>query len=128
KEQVEKASEQMMKGYDELAAIAKGNVDALVQSGTVVFKGAEDMSREVAAYARSSFDKSVAAGKAMLSAKSIQEVVELQNSFAKTSFDAFVNEATKLQEMSVKVANEAFAPINARMTATVEKFSKPMAA
>jgi len=128
KEQVEKASAQLLKSYEEYTAFSKANVDALLKSGTIAAKGAEDINKELVAFAQASFDKSVAAGRALLSAKSINEVVELQNSYAKQSFDSLVAEATKLQELSVKVANEAFAPLNARVNAAVEKFAKPLAA
>lgn len=128
KEQVEKASAQLLKGYEEYTAFNKATVDALVKSSTIAVKGAEDINKELVAFAQASFDKSVAAGRAFLSAKSINEVVELQNSYAKQSFDSLVAEATKIQELSVKVANEAFAPLNARVNAAVEKFAKPLAA
>jgi len=128
KEQVEKASAQLLKSYEEYSAFGKENVDALVKSGTIAVKGAEDINKELVAFAQASFDKSVATGRALLSAKSINEVVDLQNAYAKQSFDSMVSEATKLQELSVKVANEAFAPLTARMNALVEKFAKPLAA
>ena len=128
KEQVEKASVQLLKGYEDMATFGKENVDALVQSGTIVAKGAEDLGKEVVAFAQASFDKQVATGKAVLSAKSIREIVDLQNDYIKSSVDAFVAESTKLHEMSVQVANAAFAPLGARMNAAVEKFSKPLAA
>ena len=128
KEQVEKASVRLLKGYEELAEFNKANVDALVTSGTIAAKGAEELSREWVAFAQASFETSVATGKALLTAKTINEVVNLQNAYAKQSFDALVAETTKLQELSVKVTNEAFAPINARVNAAVEKLSKPIAA
>ncbi|HEY0837349.1 MAG TPA: phasin family protein [Azospirillum sp.] len=128
KEQVEKASAQLLKGYEELAAFSKENVDAIVQSSAIVAKGAEEIGKEVAAFAQSAFEKNVAAGKALMSVKSINEAVELQNSFAKQSFDSFVAEATRIQELSVKVANEAFAPLTARLNAAVSTLSKPLAA
>ena len=128
KEQVEKASAQLLKGYEDLAAFSKENVDALVQSSTIVAKGAEEIGKEVAAFAQSSFEKNVAAGKALMSVKSINEAVDLQNTLAKQNFDAFVSEATKIQELSVKVANEALAPLTARLNAAVATLSKPLAA
>lgn len=127
KEQVDKASAQLLKGYEDYAAFSKANLDALVKSGSVFAKGAEDINKQLLAFARASFDQSVAAGRALLAAKSINEVVELQNSYAKQSLDSLVAETTKLQELSVKVANEAIAPLNARVNATVEKFAKPAA-
>lgn len=128
KEQVEKASAQMLKSYEEYSAFNKANVDALVKSGTIAVQGAEQINKELVAFTQASFDQSVAAGRALLSAKSINEVVDLQNAYAKQSFDAFATQATKLQELGVKVANAALAPLNARLNATVETFAKPRAA
>ncbi|AWK86459.1 phasin family protein [Azospirillum thermophilum] len=128
KEQADKTIAQFFKGFEDLQVLSKGNVEALIESTTTAAKGAEDLGREVAAYTQASLDKSITTGKALLAAKTLQEVVELQNSYAKSSFDAMVAEATRLQEMSVKVANAAFAPLNARLNVAVEKLSKPLAA
>ena len=127
-EQIEKASTQILRSYEELAAIAKDNVDAVVLSSTIVAKGAEEAGKQVAAFTQASLEKNVAAGKAVLAVKTVRELIDLQNAYAKQSFDALVAETTKLQELSVKVTNEAFAPINARVNAAVEKLSKPIAA
>lgn len=127
-EQMEKASAQVMKGYEELTALTKGNVDALVQSGTVVAKGAEEAGKQVAAFTQSSLEKGVSNAKSMLAVKTIQELVELQKAYTKASFDAFVSESTKMQELTVKVANEALAPLSARVNATVEVLSKKQVA
>ncbi|CAO3351260.1 phasin family protein [Azospirillum melinis] len=128
-EQIEKASAKVLKSYDELTVLTKENVDALVKSGTVVAKGAEEAGKQVAAFTQSSLEKSVSNAKAVLAVKTIQELVELQSAFTKASLDAFVSESTKLQELTVKVANEALAPLNARVNATVEVLSKkPVAA
>ncbi|PWC32658.1 TIGR01841 family phasin [Azospirillum sp. TSO35-2] len=128
KEQFEKATTQILKSYEDLQAAGKANVEALVASSTIAAKGAEDLSREVVAYSQSALDKSITTGKALLTAKSLQEVVELQNAFLKSSFDSLVAETTRIQELTTKVTNEALAPLNARVTATVETFSKPIAA
>jgi len=128
KEQFEKTTAQLLKGYEDLQATSKANVEALVESSTIAAKGAEDLSREVVAFSQSVLDKSITTGKALLTAKSLQEVVELQNSFLKSSFDAFVAEATRIQELSVKVTNDALAPLSTRVSATVETLKKPLAA
>lgn len=127
-EQAEKVGQQLFQGYDDLASFNKQNVDAIVQSSTVVAKGAEEVSKTVAAFAQSSLEQGVAAGKALMGAKTLKDIIDLQAGFAKQSFDAFMAESSKLSELSVKVTNEALAPINARVNATVEKFGKPIAA
>ncbi|AWU93161.1 phasin family protein [Azospirillum ramasamyi] len=127
-EQIEKASAQVLKGYDDLTVLTKQNVDAFVKSGTVVAKGAEEAGKQVTAFTQSSLEKSVSNAKALLAVKTIQELVELQNAYAKASIDALVSESTKMQELTVKIANEALAPLSARVNATVEVLSKKQVA
>jgi phasin family protein len=128
KDQIEKTSQKLFKGYEELAVFGKQNVDAVLQSQTIVAKGVEEMSKALLAFSQASLEVGVAAGKAMLGVKTVRELVDLQTNFAKSSFDTMVAEGTKLSEMGVKVANEALEPINARVNAAVEKLSRPIAA
>lgn len=128
KEQLEKTTARLFKSFEDLQVLSKGNAEALIESSTTAAKGAEDLGREVVAYTQASFDKSINTGKALLAAKTLQEVVELQNSFFKSYFDGMVSEASRLQELSVKVTNAAIAPLNARFNVAVETLSKPIAA
>ncbi len=128
KENLTKANDQLFKGYDDMTKTGKENVDAFVQASTVFARAVEDMSKAVFAYTQASVDMSVSTGKALLTAKSLREVVDLQNEFARTSFDSLLAEATKLSELSVKAANQALEPIQARVNATVATFAKPIAA
>lgn len=128
KEQLEKTTARLFKSYEDIQVLSKGNAEALIESSTTAAKGAEDLGREVVAYTQASFEKSISTGKALLAAKSLQEVVELQNSYFKSSLDGLVSEANRLQELSVKVTNAALAPLNARFNVAVETLSKPVAA
>lgn len=128
KEQVEKASRQLFQSYDELASFNKQNLDAVVQSGNIVAKGVEDIGKAFYAYTQTALEQAASVGKALLGVKTVRELVDVQAEAAKSNFDAMVAESTKLTGMSVKVANEAFAPLNARVNAAVEKFAKPLAA
>jgi phasin family protein len=124
KENMEKASEAAFKGYDQFATFAQANYDAMSKSFGIMTKGFENASKAWFTYSQSSVDASVDFSKKVLGAKSVNEVVDLQNDFAKTSFDTFVSESTKISEMSVKTANEAIEPIKARVDETVETLSK----
>ena len=127
KENMDKASEAAFKGYDQYASVAKGHYDAVAKSFDILHKGFEDVSKAWYAYTRTSVDAGVDFSKKVMGAKSVNEVVDLQNEYAKTSFDSFVAESTKLSEMTVKTANEAIEPIKARVDETVETFSKAAA-
>lgn len=124
REQFEKFVPNATKGFDELATFGKGNVDAAVKAGTIAAKGWEIIGKEVADYNKRALEQGMANAKALMGVKTVQEAVELQTGFARISFDEFVAEGTKLSEMGLKVAREASEPINARVNAAVETFTK----
>lgn len=128
KEQVEKASVNALKTYEDLSKFSKENLDAYVAAGTTVAKGFETISKAWVAFTQETFEAGAQVAKALLSAKTLREAVDVQTDFAKTTFDKLVAEGTKVSEISVKVANEAAEPLNARFNATIEKFLKPVAA
>ena len=127
-EQLEKATNAAFASYDELTALGKDNLDALVRASTVMVKGFETLGREFASYGQASIEKSVANTQALFGAKTLRELVELQSEFAKEAFDAWVEQGTKVGELGVKVANEAFGPIQDQVQVAVEKLLKPVAA
>ena len=122
KEQVEKASEAVFKGYDQLSTLNKDNLEAVVASGNIVAKGVEGFSKEVFALT------SMNAAKAFMGVKTLREAIDLQADLSRSQFDRLMADSTKLAEMSVKVANEAFQPIQARVNVAIEKMLKPVAA
>ncbi len=128
KEKVEKMSKQVFATFEDVVGFQKENVEAFVASSTILTKGFETLSKEIAAFTQAQYEQSVATTKALFAVKSVKELVDLQTEFAKTSFDALVAEATKVSEAGIKVANEAAEPITARVNATVEKLSKLKAA
>lgn len=124
KAQVEKTNEAVVKGYDEFAALQKEGVDALIKAGAIWAKGAEDFGKAYLALAQETAEANSDAAKALFSAKSLEEAVELQGKIARKSFDMSLSEGTKLSELSLKVANDAFQPIQQQLTAVVAKAGK----
>jgi phasin family protein len=125
REQFDRASKTLFKNYEEFSQLSKENIDAFVKSGTVVAKGFEEAGKAWIDFTRRSFETSVETAKAVMGAKDLREVVDVQSDFARTSFDSLVNEGSKLSELGVKVANEALEPIQSRINVTVEKILKP---
>jgi phasin family protein len=128
KEQADKVQAQGAKSFEDIAKFSKENLDAVVSASTVYAKGFETVGKAFYALSQETVEASAAVAKAMLGVKTLKEAVDLQTDFAKTTFDKFVAEGTKLSEMSIKVANEALEPINARVNVAVEKFLKPAVA
>ena len=128
KEQVEKASDAALKGYDELSTYGKETFDVYAKFNDAVVKGSEELGKAYYTFVKNAADANAETAKALMTAKTLNEVVEIQSEFARSSFDSFVNESGKLSEIGVKVATEAFEPVQAHMNSTVERMVKPLAA
>lgn len=120
KKAMEEGVEKMSKGFEDAGQFGQENVEAMVASGKVLAKAAEEMNAEVIAFSKKNYEDGMAAMKEFGTVKSVSEYFEMQTALAKNSFEAFVAEATKLNEMYAAAAKEAFAPINARFTAAAD--------
>jgi len=103
-------------------------VEAFTKSAQTWASGSQDLARQYMALAQGLTDHAMEGAKALSGVKSVNEAAELQAKFAKAALEKMVAEGTKLQEASVKLAESAFAPMNARMTVAMEKIAKPLAA
>ena len=112
--------EKAVKNYDQFVGYGKETVEAYVKSANAAGKGAETLHNEIYSYSKQSIEDSIAAAKTLLGAKSVHEAFELQSDFAKTAFNAYVGEMTKLSELFVVTAKEAFEPLQGRVQAFVE--------
>lgn len=128
REQVEKASAAATQGYGDFAAFQKDAFDALVRSSEILARGAESLGKEYFAFAQDSATANSEAAKALLAARSLQEVVDLQSKIVRTNFDKSVDESGKLSEMSLKIASEAFEPLQKQISVAVETAIKPLSA
>lgn len=106
----------------EVTTIGQANVDALVASSQIYGKGVGEAATIAATYTKSAFEKGVEAAKTLGSAKSLQEVVELQTSFAKTAYDTWMTEANKVAELLVSTGKEAIKPVSERANVVMSKF------
>ncbi|MFZ4761871.1 MAG: phasin family protein [Alphaproteobacteria bacterium] len=120
-------TETTIKSADEMTNFTKQNIDAFLKSATTFSKGFEEISRSLIAYSQNAVEHGLSVGKAAIGARTIKEFSELQVEFAKNSLEAFVSEATKISDISLKLANEAFDPLTQRVQATVEKIGKTAA-
>ena len=109
-----------MSTAEKIAHFHQSNVEALVKSGRIWATGMQDLSRHVASQAQHSMQDSVSTLRAMTGVKSLKEAFELQSSFARTTLEKAISQSTKLTETGLKLAEQASAPISARVSAAVE--------
>ena len=114
--------EKSLSALGEANVHSKKNLEAVVASVTASTKGAEALGAQAMAYSKKALEDHVAAAKSLTTAKSVQEVVELQTAYAKSAFEAYIAEMTKASETVSASVKQSFQPINERVTAFVEKF------
>jgi phasin family protein len=113
--------EKSLAAVAEMNTHSKKNLEAVIASVTAATKGAESLGALAVAYSKKSMEDQVAAAKSLAGAKSVQEAIELQTSFTKSAFEAYVAEVTKMSETVTASMKEAAAPISERVTAFVER-------
>jgi phasin family protein len=113
--------EKSLSSLSEANVHSKKNLEAVVASVTAATKGAEALGAQAMAYSKKAVEDQVAAAKSLAGAKSVQEVVELQTSYAKFALEAYIAEMNKASETVAASVKESFQPINERITAFVEK-------
>lgn len=114
--------EKSLAAMNEMNSYSKKNLEAVVASATASAKGAEALGAQAMAFSKAMFDSQVTAAKSLAGAKSIQEVVELQTAFAKSSLETYMSQFGKMSETVSASVKESMKPLNERVTETVEKF------
>ena len=127
KEQVANASNAMFRSYDDIATLNKESVEAIMKAGNIWAKGYEDLGKAYFSFAQASAERGAEAAKAMMKAKTLQDVIDVHTDFAKQRFDQMVAEGTKLSELSVKVATDAMQPLQKQFDTAVSTLTKPAA-
>jgi len=106
--------------FETTAEFSKGNAEAYVEAATIAGEGFRTIGSEITLYSKKAIEESVAATKAIMGSKSIPEAIELQTSFAKTAFGAYVGQLKILNGLVVGTAKDAFAPVQGRFEALSE--------
>ena len=122
-ERGQELAKKSQKVAEELADLARANVEAVVEAGRVATEGARTIGQDVVAKQRNSFEQAADAIRSLAEAKSPTEYLQLQGEFARASFDRMVAESSKLTESMVKLAGETFQPLSNRASANAERFN-----
>lgn len=107
--------------FSEAGEFNKGNVEALVESGKIVAAGLQDIAKDYVAESKTALETVQADFKELTAIKTPADFFKLQGEMLRRNFDAAVASGSKYSEKTVKLAGEAFAPIQSRVSLAVEK-------
>ena|SRR5687767_12451736 len=100
----------MVKNLEDLQAVGKENVDATLKSFGALTKSGQAIAVELADYSKKAFQDHSAALEKLFGVKSLDKAIEVQSEYAKTAYEGFVVEATKLGELYTDLAKETYKP------------------
>ena len=100
----------MMTNFDEIQKAGKDNMDLAMASMAAMSKGVQALALETQDYSKKAMETGSAAMEDLLAAKSLDKAVEVQSDYMKTAYEAFVGQATKVNEMVVDLAKETYKP------------------
>ena len=116
--------EHAMSTTEEIMTFGQANVEAVIKSGQIWTSGVQDLGRTIAESAQAQFDHTVATWKALAGLKSLKEVVEIQTTHGRTAMEKVVADTGRLTDASMKLAEQAMAPLTARLSLATERFGR----
>ena len=109
----------MLKGFEEFQKVGKDGFDAAVKSFGEMNKGFQAIAAEVTDYSKKAFEDGTRAFEQLIGAKSVEQAVEIQSTYAKKAYDTYIAEMSKLGEMYVGLAKDAYKPVEAAIAKKV---------
>jgi len=103
--------EPIQKASEEFQKLSKNNFDATVRSYSELNKGFQAIAAKMTDYSKQAFEDATRAFEQLAGAKSLEHAFEIQSQYAKKAYDSWVAEASKLGEMYVAVARDAYKPV-----------------
>lgn len=119
-------SEKAAKTASDLTTFSRGTIEAIAQAGQIFSAESQGLFRQMAEASQAAFTESLTNLRAIASAKTAKERLELQANFVRTSAISAVSESSRFARASIDLAEKASAPIAARAYLAAETFGKPV--
>ena len=100
---------------DDFQKMSKDGFDAAVRSYGEVNRGLQAIASKVSDYSKASFEDATRAFEQLVGAKSVEQAIEIQSQYAKKAYDAYMAEMSKLGEMYLGLARNAYKPVESTL-------------
>ena len=81
-----------MKNFDDIQKFGQHNMDTAMKTFGEWNKGWQAIAAEMTDYTKRSFEESTATFEKLLSAKSVEQAIEIQSGFAKRAYDGYMHQ------------------------------------
>jgi hypothetical protein len=101
----------MTQTFEDAGKFGKEFMDNGLKSLASFSKGVQAIAVESTEYAKKSFENGTSALEKLVAAKSLEKAIEIQTDYAKSSYEAFVAEATKLSDLYAELFKDSYKPL-----------------
>jgi hypothetical protein len=91
--------------------VSKEQMNQVSATAASVARGFQAIASETADYSKRSLESTSTFMEKLLGVKSVDTAIQLQSEFAKSQFEGFIAQATKIGEIYKDIAKEAFKPM-----------------
>jgi hypothetical protein len=125
---IEQMEAQARTGYADVAALCKGNLDALMASSQALIGGYQTMHAVLLAFLQSRAKEGLATSKRLAECGSPQSALEIQLDFAREALQAYADQFNTLGKVTREALNGCAVPLKRRLDAISERAADSVAA
>ncbi len=100
----------MTNNFEEFQKFGKDQLDATTSAAASLAKGFQTIAAETTDYSKRTIEDNSAFFEKLIGAKSLDNAIQIQSEYAKSAYEGFVAQATKMGELYSSLAKEAFRP------------------
>ena len=101
--------------FEDLQKISKDQMEQFSTTAASIARGFQAIATETTDYSKRSLETTSSYFEKIVGAKSVDTAIQIQSEFAKSQFEGFVAQATKLGDIYKDIAKEAFKPVESAM-------------
>ncbi len=101
----------MMKNIEDFQKFGQFNVDTAMKLFGEWNKGWQTIASEMTDYTKRSFEEGTATFEKLLTARSMEQAMEIQSGYARRAYDGYLHQLSKLGGLYAEWAKEAYKPV-----------------
>ena len=101
----------MANQFEDFQKISKDQMEHLSSTAASIARGFQAIATEATDYSKRSLESTSSFFEKIAGAKSMDTAIQLQSEFAKSQFEGFVAQATKMGDIYKDIAKDAFKPV-----------------
>jgi hypothetical protein len=103
----------MLTDVDNIQQIGKAQLEAVHSVSASIAKALQIIAAETTEFMKSSIEGHNAYVERLLSAKSLEDLTQIQSEFAKVNYDRLAEQGTRIRKLYTNIAQEIFTPMKA---------------